>query len=138
MSGIILLVIRVLLAAVLYGFLGLTLYLLWRDLRRQAELQINPQARPISLVLDDTGRAVQFTRPLIRLGRDLTCDFCLDAPTVSTQHARISFHHNQWWLEDLGSTNGTFLNEEPVTTPVVITQGDQLRCGQVTMKVKIE
>jgi hypothetical protein len=138
MSGIILLIIRVLLAAVLYSFLGWALYTIWRDLKRQSDILTTRQAPPISLVLGESGRQLQFTRPVIRLGRDIACDFSLDEPTVSTQHARLSFHHNQWWLEDLGSTNGTFLNEEPVTTPVVVTQGDQIRCGQVTMKIQID
>ncbi len=138
MSGIVVLVIRVLLAAVLYAFLGLALYTLWRDLKHQSDLLAARHAPPISLILDDTGRQLEFNRPTIRLGRDIACDFCLDDPTVSTQHARLSFHHNQWWLEDMGSTNGTFLNEEPVTSPVVVTQGDLLRCGQVTMKIQLD
>jgi pSer/pThr/pTyr-binding forkhead associated (FHA) protein len=55
----------------------------------------------------------------------------LDDPTVSNTHARLSYHHGQWWLEDLRSTNGTFLNDEAVASPLVVTDGDVVRCGQV-------
>jgi pSer/pThr/pTyr-binding forkhead associated (FHA) protein len=40
-------------------------------------------------------------------------------------------------LEDLASTNGTYLNDEPVTTPVVITHGDELRLGNLGLKIEI-
>ena len=44
----------------------------------------------------------------------------------------------QWWLEDLKSTNGTFLNEEKLDTPTVIVTGDEIRCGQVPVRVQID
>jgi pSer/pThr/pTyr-binding forkhead associated (FHA) protein len=71
----------------------------------------------------------------IILGRDPTCDIPLMSETVSARHARFSFHHAQWWLEDLKSTNGTFLNEEAVITSVVIKTGDQIRCGDIYIKI---
>ena len=48
-----------------------------------------------------------FTQPEITLGRDPGCDIPLIDDTVSTRHAQLTYHHNQWWLEDLSSTNGT-------------------------------
>ena len=39
----------------------------------------------------------------------------------------VSFHHGQWWLEDLGSTNGTFLNKNQIAVPTVIITGDQIQ-----------
>ncbi len=137
MSGVVILVLRLLMAAALYSFLAWALLTLWRDLKRQNELLLARQSPPLTLLVQENGQAFSFDRPVVRIGRDLACDCCLDDKTVSTQHARLSFHHNQWWLEDLGSTNGTFLNQEPVTSPVVITQADQLRVGQVKMDIFI-
>jgi pSer/pThr/pTyr-binding forkhead associated (FHA) protein len=95
-------------------------------------------APSLTLVLEqDTSQSFHFHKPLVSIGRDMVCDCCLDDKTVSSQHARFSFHHNQWWLEDQGSTNGTFLNQETVTSPVVVTQGDQLRVGQVKLMIMI-
>ena len=61
----------------------------------------------------------------------------MDDQTVSSQHARLAYRKQQWWLEDLASTNGTFLNGEAVTTPVVITHGDELRLGHLGVRIEI-
>jgi hypothetical protein len=136
MSGIVLLILRFLLAVALYAFLGWTLVTLWRDLKHQRELILARQ--PIPLTLAAEGAAPQrFTTPEVLVGRDPTCDFPLDDPAVSIQHARLSYHHNQWWVDDLRSTNGTFLNDEPVMTPVVVTNSDELRCGGVLLKIGV-
>ncbi len=58
--------------------------------------------------------------------------------TISARHAMLSYHNNQWWVEDLGSTNGTYLNLLPVTTPTVLVGGDILMFGKVSLDVKIE
>jgi pSer/pThr/pTyr-binding forkhead associated (FHA) protein len=134
MSGPILLVLRFLFAAALFAFLFAMLWLLWRDLVRQRELLTASYSPPLSLLVVDSPPR-QFTSPVVIVGRDPACDLCLDDPTVSAQHARISYHHNQWWLEDLRSRNGTLLNDELIATATVITQGDTIRCGGVTLQV---
>jgi pSer/pThr/pTyr-binding forkhead associated (FHA) protein len=138
-SAIIFLVLRILLAALLYGFLGLAFYTLWRDIKRQGQLLAARQPPPITLTTDlDTETLTrQYSCPEIILGRESTCDYPLNDQTVSSRHARLSYHQSQWWLEDLASTNGTYLNGEPVTAPVVITNGDELRLGQVGLKIAI-
>jgi pSer/pThr/pTyr-binding forkhead associated (FHA) protein len=55
--------------------------------------------------------------------------------TVSARHARLSFRRDQWWLEDLGSRNGTFLNGEALSAPVVLADMDEVRCGQVSFTI---
>jgi pSer/pThr/pTyr-binding forkhead associated (FHA) protein len=135
MSGPILLILRVLLAGVLYAFLGWIVLILWRDLQRQGELLAARQPLPLILTLGGAAPR-KFTTPQVVLGRDTANDFPLDDPTVSTQHARLSYHHNQWWAEDLRSTNGTTLNDEPVIASVVLTDGDELHCGAVKIKVE--
>jgi pSer/pThr/pTyr-binding forkhead associated (FHA) protein len=74
-----------------------------------------------------------FSMREVLIGRDPACEMILDDPTVSNRHARLSYHHGQWWLEDLQSTNGTFLNNEPIAAPLVVTSGDVVRCGQVEL-----
>jgi pSer/pThr/pTyr-binding forkhead associated (FHA) protein len=138
-SAILLLVLRILMAVLLYAFLGLAIYTLLRDLKQQGQLMAARQPPPLiltSLAITDASPR-RFTRPEVILGREPGCDFPLDDQAVSSQHARLSYHHQQWWLEDLASTNGTFLNDEPVTSPVVITHGDELRLGHLEVKVEI-
>jgi len=139
MSATILLILRVLLAASLYAFIGLALYLIWRDLQQQTLPSVSRLPPTLTLVhiTDEEPVPVRFTIPEIIIGRDPSCDFTLDDSTVSAQHSRLTFRRRQWWIEDLRSTNGTSLNQEPVTTPMVITSGDELHCGQVTLTVTI-
>jgi pSer/pThr/pTyr-binding forkhead associated (FHA) protein len=63
---------------------------------------------------------------------------CFGDDTVSARHARLSYHHNQWWVEDLQSRNGTYLNDERVSVPTVIVSGDELRYGQVATLIEID
>jgi pSer/pThr/pTyr-binding forkhead associated (FHA) protein len=74
----------------------------------------------------------------ILIGRSLSSTYQVRNETVSSSHARLSYHSNQWWAEDLRSTNGTFLNDERIYTPTVIINGDDLRCKQVNIQVNIE
>jgi pSer/pThr/pTyr-binding forkhead associated (FHA) protein len=123
----------------LYGFLGLAIYTLLRDLKQQGELLAARQLPPLTITntVDAHPQSHRYTKPVIILGREPDCDFPLDDQTVSSQHARLSYHQQQWWLEDLASTNGTFLNGEAVTTPVVITHGDEVRLGHLEVKIEL-
>ncbi len=139
MSAIVLLVLRILLALVLYAFLTVALFTLWKDLKSQARLlqARQPPALTLTTLLDSPPLTRQYSLPVIIMGREPTCDFPINDQTVSAHHARLSFRLNQWWLEDMASTNGTRLNGESVTTSVVITHGDELRLGQVGVKIAI-
>jgi hypothetical protein len=140
MSGPIVLALRLALALALYAFIGWALITLWRDLQKQATALVTRRTPGISLRIH-AGNAAPILRHFIQaeiiLGRDSTCDiFSLD-DTVSAHHARIAYHHAQWWLEDLGSTNGTRLNGQTVTTATVLTNDDEITCGATTLIVDI-
>ena len=77
-------------------------------------------------------------RPELTIGRDPACNCVISDSTVSAQHARLVFRQGQWWVEDLRSTNGTYLNQELVLDPLVITSGDHLRCGQAQFVITIQ
>jgi pSer/pThr/pTyr-binding forkhead associated (FHA) protein len=129
-SGIILLILRIFLAAALYAFLGFAIYILMRDLKQQGELLAARQPPPLTLIktVADEEKSLRYIKPVIILGREPGCDFPLDDQTVSSRHARLAYRKQQWWLEDLASTNGTFLNGDAVS-PVVITHGDGCAWG---------
>ncbi len=136
MSGIVVLVLRIILVLSLYGFLGWALYTLWIDMKQQGQM-LAARTPAILLSSEDGSIAHRFTKPEVSIGRDPACDCPLEDKTVSTQHARLIYRQNQWWLEDLRSTNGTFLNQEQVSSPIVITTGDQLRCGHVVLNIEV-
>jgi hypothetical protein len=135
MSGPIVLVIRILLSAALYGFLGWALWLLWSDLKAAGRSASVRPAPPISL--ESEAEAFSFSVSEVLIGRDRASDLYLTDGTISAHHTRLSYHHGQWWVQDLNSRNGTFLNEEPVVEPVVLTSGDRLKCGAVDLQVNI-
>ena len=70
------------------------------------------------------------------LGRAPRADFVVDTALVSRVHCRFQVNDvNELQLEDLGSTNGTFVNGQKVTTPTRLTSGDTLTVGRVQFKV---
>lgn len=139
MIGTVFLLLRLALTISLYMFLGVAFYILWRDLKYQSTLLATRKPPSLSLLhqSEDELTTFHFSTPEITIGRDPACDCVLDDYTVSAQHARLSYRQGQWWLEDLRSTNGTFLNQEAVSMPLVITIGDELRFGQVVLSISI-
>jgi len=139
MIATVLFFIRLAITLVLYAFLGWTFYLLWQDFRLQARRNAASRTPPLVLAYSDSqGEELrQFVHSPVIIGRDPACDCVLEESTVSTRHAVLSFHHGQWWIEDLGSTNGTLLNGQPVDEPVVLTSSDMVSCGQFNLKILI-
>jgi pSer/pThr/pTyr-binding forkhead associated (FHA) protein len=140
MSGSIVLALRLALALALYAFLGWALITLWRDLQKQATALTSRRTPGISLRVRAGSAAPvlkHFVQAEITIGRDPTCDIFISDDTISARHARLTYHHAQWWLEDLGSTNGTRLNGQAVTTATVLTNDDEIACGTTTLVVDI-
>ena len=141
MIATVVLVLRFALAIALYTFLAWGLMALWRDLKQQGT-RISAQKKPglTITVLSEQGRQKQgrFSQSEIIIGRHAHCDLAIMDEALSAQHARLSYHHAQWWLEDLNSTNGTSLNESKLTTPAVIITGDQFKCGNTSFAVRID
>ncbi len=139
MSAIILLTLRIALAITLYAFVISALLVLWRDLKRQSKGVIPGVVPTIKITTqeDGTSESYEYTLSEVTIGRDPNSSCQLDDNSISAQHARLNYQQTQWWVEDLGSTNGTFLNQEPVTSPQVITSGDNLRCGRIIFQIQI-
>jgi DNA-binding winged helix-turn-helix (wHTH) protein len=71
------------------------------------------------------------------VGRDPDCAVRLDSPSVSRHHARISVAGRETTVEDLRSKNGTYVNDRPVTAPVVLDDGARIRFGSMRMTYRI-
>jgi len=63
------------------------------------------------------------------MGRDPTCDHVLNYPMISWRHARLARSANQLFLEDLGSSNGTFVNGKRIAGKVLVRPGDVISLG---------
>ena len=136
--GLILLSLRFLLVISLYAFLGGALWILWRDLRK-TDSQQQQMREPISISIIQQEIPAQthvLTNPIYILGRATSCDINLADETVSSQHARIYYESSNWWVEDIGSSNGTYLNDSFLKQPAVLTDQDILQFGNVKAEVE--
>jgi pSer/pThr/pTyr-binding forkhead associated (FHA) protein len=136
LTGEVLLLLRFGLALSLFAFLGWVIWIFWHEFQTNAALIASRRVPPLSLHIIQPGHEPQdqdVTQPEVVIGRDPTCEVLLDDEIVSAHHARLSYHHNQWWLVDLHSTNGTKLNGELLNTPTVVIPGDMIMCGPATL-----
>lgn len=72
----------------------------------------------------------------LKIGRSTDCQLILDDDYVSTRHARIYRSDGGYLVEDLGSTNGTYLNNERLSSPAPFTPADTLRIGRTLLVVE--
>ena len=134
------LALRLILAIALYSFLGWALLTLWQELKQQANrlsIQKQPGITIETKLGQDKVSQSHFTQNEVMIGRDSNCDLAVRDEALSARHARIIFHHGQWWLEDLNSTNGTFLNREKLAVPAVVITGDEFKCGNTFFNIRI-
>jgi pSer/pThr/pTyr-binding forkhead associated (FHA) protein len=98
----------------------------------------SPSRRPPRelVVTDASGRRTIPLKESITLGRAATCDLVIADNYVSNVHARIYLRDGSYWLEDLGSTNGTYVNRSRVSTPTQIGPGDDIRIGKATLELR--
>lgn len=104
------------------------------------------QARPVRkgrdagsvVVLGENGKRVASVKlsGTIQIGRAEACQIRLDDTYASQFHARIFSRNGSWWLEDLGSTNGTYLNQRKVTGPTPIGAGDRVKIGKSVLELR--
>jgi hypothetical protein len=84
----------------------------------------------------NTGQSVPLGDQPILLGRGTDAAIRLDDDYVSTRHARFATNGDQWFVEDLGSTNGTYLGTQRVSTPVPVGMGMQVRLGKTVVELR--
>lgn len=71
----------------------------------------------------------------VTLGRAPGCQVPLDDAYASQVHARVYHREGQWYIEDLGSTNGTYLNRRRVAGPMVMNRRDRIQIGNTVMEL---
>src|SRR5512135_1177037 len=75
------------------------------------------------------GQQISLASLPLTMGRLQTADVMLEAASVSRSHARLSQSESGYVIEDLGSSNGTFVNEERIDRPRLLANGDHIRLG---------
>ncbi|PRZ12451.1 FHA domain-containing protein FhaB/FipA [Nesterenkonia sandarakina] len=72
----------------------------------------------------------------IMMGRAQECTLVLDDDYASGKHARLFPQGSRWFLEDLGSTNGTWLGDEQLTRASTVEPGDRIRIGKTVLELR--
>jgi pSer/pThr/pTyr-binding forkhead associated (FHA) protein len=140
-------------------FLGLLYFFIWRAFR-SVVVGLRPASGPRGMppgprpsrparsdgkpprelvVLDEKGgkgRTVRLGEGQLNIGRAEACQLQLGDTYVSSFHARIYQKDGSWFVEDLGSTNGTYLNQRRLTAPAALQAGDRVRVGKTTMELR--
>ena len=149
MPPFVLTVLKVVFLALLYFFIYRAIRSVVVDLRPAARAPAGrdkpaPKAKgggkaPRSVVvLDERGSKVETVRldGTLQVGRADACQVRLPDTYVSSFHARIYSQDGSWYVEDLGSTNGTYLNQRRVTSPAELRAGDCVRVGKTTLEFR--
>ena len=80
---------------------------------------------------------VEVVGEVMTIGRDSDADVTLDDPSVSRRHATLSQVNSQFFIEDLGSTNGTYLNKKRISIHV-LKNGDLIQVGHFAIRFERE
>ena len=90
----------------------------------------------MKLILEtESGSRKEITSFPYIVGRSSSCDLTFDSHMASRKHAQFLEENDKAFVEDLGSSNGTYINREQISGKVEIFRGDLLKFGDVLMKV---
>jgi hypothetical protein len=132
-------VLRLLFLGLLYAFLYMVVKALLRDLRAAAREPTRELGRLI-VIASPSGEpavgAVFALDAITSLGRDVNNSIVIDDEFVSAAHAALTYRGRAWYVEDLGSTNGTFVNGSQVDGLSPVAFGDEVQIGQARLRLE--
>jgi pSer/pThr/pTyr-binding forkhead associated (FHA) protein len=109
------------------------------DYMKASEGEESELPKQVIVVVQKTGQKVPLKNRKVKIGRDPSNQVVIPDDTfTSRHHAWISYEESDFWLEDLGSTNGTLLNGHPVVKRQVLSAGDKIRVGHTELTFEIE
>ena len=80
-------------------------------------------------------RTVKVTATMV-IGRAPECELRIEDTYASQEHARLFGKNGSWYVEDLGSTNGTFVNDQKLAAPAMVQPGDRIRIGTTVLELR--
>ncbi len=132
------------LLALIYLFFMRVVYAVWTEVRparapkeravRQRRVRSNTTRLVLIAPAEQAGR-VHVVGDELHVGRAAGCEVTVDDTYASQRHARIFRRDGELYVEDLGSTNGSYLNREKVSRPTVMKEGDRLQIGATVFEV---
>ena len=114
-----------------------------REQRKSAKSRPKPAKRPrgaptqVAIIEGaNAGETISLDEAPLLIGRGSDAAIRLDDDYVSTRHARIAASGEQWFVEDLGSTNGTYIGSQRLSQPATLQLGSQIRIGKTTLELR--
>lgn len=132
-------VLRLAFVALIYLFFFVVVRLLWRDIRSAVRSSASPLGRLLVLASPMGQPAQGSAIPLdavTTIGRDVNNTLVVEDDFVSADHAVLTFRGRVWFIEDRGSTNGTYLNGQLVRGVVPLGYGDEIGLGGVRLRLE--
>lgn len=135
--------LRLLGALLLLSFVGAVGWFMYQDMQLTAKsiAHVGQVRGRLSVVVSESGSpAIGTSYPLLvvtHIGRAQNNAVVLDDGFTSNQHALITWRGQQWWLEDLGSRNGTLLNGVSLEETAVVANGDLITIGTVQFELEL-
>jgi hypothetical protein len=131
--------IRFLFLALLYVFLARVIRALLSDLRSAAREPGRSLGRLIVVASPGgepaAGRSFDLDA-ITTLGRDVNNAVVVEDPFASSEHAVLTYRGRGWYVEDLGSTNGTYVNGRVIAAVAPVGYGDEVAIGQVRLRLE--
>jgi hypothetical protein len=90
------------------------------------------------LVEAELGQRLQLNGDSFVFGRDPDCQFVIQDSAINKQHAQITREENGFYIEDLKSCNGTFVNNQRITTRTMLNRGDRITIGHCQIQFDVE
>src|SRR5262249_10246329 len=84
------------------------------------------------------GKAIPIPVAQFVIGRDETCQLRPSSPAVSKRHCAVLVKGSEVFVQDFGSTNGTFINDQPVSGETLVKNGDKLVVGPLVFQIRVE
>jgi pSer/pThr/pTyr-binding forkhead associated (FHA) protein len=132
-------IMRLAFLALIYLFLIGVVRVLIRDLRAASREPATELGRLIVLASPSGEPAVGAVFALdavTTIGRDVNNAVVIEDPFASSEHCALTFRGRAWFVEDLGSTNGTFLNSNQVDGTAPMSYGDEIQVGEVRLRLE--
>ena len=123
----------------IYAFFFMVARALWRDLRAGVAGAGRPLARLVVVASPEGQPEAGTSIPLDAvnsIGRDVNNSIVVDDSVVSAEHTLLTFRGRAWYVEDRGSTNGTWLNGQRIEGLWPLGFGDELQIGQVRLRLE--
>lgn len=138
--------LRYIFITVIYLFIFAVIRMIYLDIRRTSKDKRKPKydtsylevITNINKLYFDVSQSYPLTEDVVIIGRSPDCTISIDDLYMSAQNTQLWFENGEWYIADMGSTNGTYVNGQKMDDePLILDGGDKIRIGQIEFLIVI-